>query len=405
MWPAKNPLVNRTNSLIITGDSITGRGSSTGGVVKYYNTNGMWTPALIRLGQRLNLIANTGVGGRSSIATADAFAADVINNSLGRPGYVGIQVGTNDTTADDTIGSLRRMYEAARAVGIVVIAQTLIPRLFSGYGSSQLKLQQYMDVNNWMRLYAYNNPGIILVDYYAALLNISTLTTAANGDPITSYYDPDGVHPNPTGARIMGDILFNALDPVIPKLSIGGTAGRATVSTGDTSNYLLNPWFIGVGLGTSWNSIVGPGAILGVNSKVARSDGIVGDWQRITLSGAAAITDYWQLYQRLTDSTIGLNVSDTIYAEVEFNAVAQAGVIQNLSMYVDSLTSGFLTLAAGWSNAGTNDLNTTSLSGVLRTPQITLPATAFYTTFNINMGTSIAGGATCDFARARIVKV
>lgn len=412
MWPAKNPLVNRANTLIIIGDSITAANYSTSGISTYYTSKGMWTQALIKLGQRLKLIANMGIGGQKSTTIAARFCADVINNAAGRPGYVGILAGTNDATTDDTIGSLKSMYEAARAAGIVVIAQTIMPKLFTGYASSQTLLQHFLDVNNWMRWYASNNPGIILVDYYGAMLDVSSLAHSAAGDPISTYmedYGTIGTHPNPTGARVMGDLLFAALDPFVPKVPLVVTANRSAAAvgtgTGDASNYVLNGLFFGATLATNWTSAVSAGTISGTNSKVTRTDGVVGEWQRISLSGATAISDVWQLKQAMTNSTIGLAVGDTIYAEVEVNAARSSGVIQTLALYVDSTTSGFVGLSRSWSNAGTNDLNTASLTGVLRTPPMVIPATGFYTNFVINMGTSVGGAADCDFARARIVKV
>jgi len=235
-----------------------------------WKTAGYWTHAAILLRKRI-AVHPAGVSATGLIeveANLDAYAL------TRHPAFVLIDIGTNNVrggwTSADIIAGLGRVYARIVAAGARVIATTIMPALDASTADRQVA----GSVNAWIRDNARNNPArIVLCDW-------NFLLTQANGDPIAALFDSAGVHLNSAGAFAVGTYLAAALDTVIPVVNPLFSSG-----VDDPDNILTNPLLLGsspAGRATSWTSN-------GVGyTKVARTDGIPGEWQQISFPASTA---------------------------------------------------------------------------------------------------------------------
>ena len=196
------------NTVVLFGCSLTDQNyDSTSGTPIVWQAIGYWTWANILLGQRFNVLNESGVGSNTTTLGTGRFARDVLAY---KPKYWVAECGVvndvlNSVAPATTIANLTSMYQQAYAAGIITIAPTCTPGTFN---SSQIAMWQV--VNAFIIDYCANNPGMILVDVAAAL---QSSTDGAPGATWTS----DGIHPSILGAQLMGRAYYEVLDPIIPK--------------------------------------------------------------------------------------------------------------------------------------------------------------------------------------------
>lgn len=251
----------------------------------------VWANAL--LGQRIKVIHNAAVGGTTTStmrATLDAAL------SYGAALYA-VLGGTNDVasgtiTTDKSIENLWRIYEKIRATGATVLCFAEYPA--SGVYTTTAKKEAIFKINRAIRDYAYDNDRCIFINGHEALVD----PTSATGDELTAY-SYDGIHLSTQGAIQLGRYVANALDPVLPKQRPVMTSLADVISsTNETGNIVVNGMMNGIvgvesGLGMSgdtadgWTLQLVTGAATVTSSKVARTDGVPGFWQRLTISGSA----------------------------------------------------------------------------------------------------------------------
>lgn len=275
------------NTIVLLGDSITNQNS-------FYqddsNTEdrGYFDWANAFLGQRFKVIKNAGIGGNRTDQMLARIDVDVI--SL-KPAwcmlYGGINDITNDFNADVAFANLKAMYQKLLDNNIKVIGATITPSVNI---NTIARKTEYFKLNKLIRQYALENPNIIVTDFAAAYID----ATNTNPVPITNT-TVDGVHPSAYGASLMGKILADTLQSIIPFVPL------FTNSNNDPDVKNPNAMMIGTGgtLGTgvtgsiagNWlTSIGGSGVGTMVGSKVARADGMPGEWQQLVLSGGDANT-------------------------------------------------------------------------------------------------------------------
>jgi lysophospholipase L1-like esterase len=183
----------------------------------------------------------------SGTTTQDVIAAQVPRAKLLRANWWSVQIGTNDLTllaGDSYISICRRIEIIVREGlenGVKVILWTIPPRaqanwlIFGGNivskGSTIARQKQkQMAVNAWMRRFAQETPGVVLVDPYNELVD------PANADGGWKVgYSTDGIHWNSAGAYIAGRVFAATLAPFVKP------AITSTISLTDTYSAIDNP--------------------------------------------------------------------------------------------------------------------------------------------------------------------
>jgi lysophospholipase L1-like esterase len=294
----------REASVVLLGDSITaanilypGAGWANGAA------RGYWSHANMLLRNRLLLLANAGVGGNTTAMILARVGSDVLPYS---PGVCVVQGGGNDITTDAAststiIANLTAIYQQLGQAGILVVATTVLP---SVNVNTVARRQQLVDVNYFIQNYATQNSGVVLCDWYSRVANATT------GDPLAAAVF-DGVHPTQFGAYLIGQQLAATLSPLFP------IRDPLPFSNGEVGG-LPNPMMIGntAGVATSVTIAALSGSPTMTPTKVARTDGLQGEWQQIVISGG---TDGVYVQQRMTPDTGGgyFSVGDWVYAVCE----------------------------------------------------------------------------------------
>ena len=126
------------------------------------------------------------------------FEQDVIGL---HPRVVHILIGTNDiagnagpTTYQNIQNNIVAMVALARANRIVVVLGTIPPSSDFPWRPGMNPAPKIIHMNDWIRGYA-RHEHLVVADYHAALHN------PAGG--FRADWTVDGVHPNPTGFKIM----------------------------------------------------------------------------------------------------------------------------------------------------------------------------------------------------------
>lgn len=325
----------------------------------YNHSQGLFTWANISLGGRLTLVRNAGVAGNTT-----AQMLDRVSNITGLavvPDYCVVLGGTNDMLTDvpsaTTISNLTAIYEALQEKRITVVACTT-PPVFSATQSRRLAQDE---VNNWIRDRR-EQPGFIVCDWAGRWAD-ATVGGARTG------LSTDGVHPTALGAGALGKMLADAMRPYI-----GGSLSSLPAQNADETNAMLNGMMTGTGgglgagcvgsLATSWlaGRLSGTGTL--TLAKVARTDGIAGEWQSYTLSGTASTYIVYQ--DRLSIAAAG----QKWLAECEFDSLAPAG---GMTRFILQLVSGTANTFSPYQGLTIGQPYPTDVAaGVIRTPPLTV---------------------------------
>jgi lysophospholipase L1-like esterase len=304
---------------IIMGDSIAAQNGgprldATNLPVDPYQTlyaRGPFVWANLILGQRWTIIANAGWGGQRTDQVLARFDEAVIARL---PGWVLINCGTNDVSqsrpAADIIANWTAMFEKGAAAGIRVVACTITSQ--SGFDTTKLGVLN--EANAWLRRYARNHPNVIVAE------TNEVIADPTSGVPLAGR-TVDGTHPSQDGAALMGLAIADAVDRALTPIPIGVTAA-------DPLNLSPNPTMKGAsgsatGFATASGSFADGFTVFAGNSadtvtgtKVARTDGVPGEWQQLDVATTTVAAN-------VQSATIALPASitpgtDTAWAEWEF---------------------------------------------------------------------------------------
>lgn len=392
------------NTIALLGDSITAVTTETNGVFTSRSSRGFYTWAMQRLGYRLRLVSRTGTntGGVSSNTTAAMLArlqADILDL---KPGYVHVLAGVNDIMGvlprATTIQNLTDIYDRIEAAGSRLILGTITPL---GNPRTDAMRDNLEAINQWIREQARTRPGVILVDYHAALAGADGQWRATG-----NAWSHDGIHPATGGAMRMGEALADALRPFVPAAPFLPSSNRDSslaIATSTVPNLITNPMMTGTTgalgtsgatgqLATSWSltSYQGGGSTTAATlSKVNRTDDQPGVWQQITSTATTAQVRVQQDF----NTSANLQPGDRLVGSIEYelqDVTALALVRVQLLSYDAN---------AGWANRGTvadpamesADASTIPFSklpakGVLHTPPLTYASNATGLNFAIDFG-------------------
>lgn len=177
-------------TLMAIGDSITANGGNFFDLSLSYAFH-----AHVLTKGRFVWLGNAATGGFTPEQVRDIHLPEVIAK---KPTYCVVLAGQNNKTQ---LTAIQQTWEALLDAGITPILCTNVPT--GGYGDiTDVKLNQFV------RHYALNH-GLPLVDFNKALIN-----------PADGYFRaglaPDGVHPSLAGTKIMGQVLADVLEKLIP---------------------------------------------------------------------------------------------------------------------------------------------------------------------------------------------
>jgi len=149
-------------------------------------------------------VLNRGVNGERSDQIAARIGRDAIDVS---PAVVIIIAGVNDVYQGRAVAhvtaELRAMYDRAAHAGIRVVAGTIVP-----YNTATADQNDRMHrINDWVHRQVQSDPGVAFVDTRAA--------AAASDNRDRLAESPDGLHPSPTGYRLMADAIRPVLEGVL----------------------------------------------------------------------------------------------------------------------------------------------------------------------------------------------
>lgn len=313
----------------LLGDSITytNTPTSSGDI-----NRGYWHWAQAISGFRAYCGAYAGVGGNVTSQMLGRLNADIITPLLaysGRDLYCIVVGGVNDSVNDADIiatatDNLTQIYNELIAAGITPIACTITPTTSASTAQRQAN---WIGINNWLRSYCPAN-GITLCDNIAACLDGSY--PPAGTPTWKSGYTHDGVHPTAAGGLAIAQSIATALASLLPTVT-HFNAGTATFAGRILANHAMT------GTGGSLGS-GGSGAVAdswqvsnGVASKVARSDGVAGEWQVLEI-GAASV--------RLNpgtsvDVSSGFAVGQRVVGQVELYCVDDWDTITQLHLLLE----------------------------------------------------------------------
>lgn len=357
------------NSIILFGDSI-----SLANEV-HPTDNGFFNWANVLFRHKFKVIRNTGVGGNTTTQMLARLNTDVIAY---RPRWVCVLGGANDIVGDvgaDTIyNNLVSICSILRGCGINVILCTITP---TSSMNSEARTTVYDTVNTNLRAYAAANPKIVFADIGEEYRN----TGSAYAIPLDTYTH-DGTHPSALGAGVLGlkmyaDIKDHSLVEKAPTFAVLPT-------TNDTGNQIYfnvycNPLMTGT---TGWKTAPAAGTVAtgwvvsggGTWSKVARTDGLPGEWQQVVIGdeGLATLAQY--------DVTDKFSVGDTIYSQIEIESDDNWTDPSAFTLYLAALnaSNSVLVSAQGLGHSaggGSGSVIINPRFGVVRTAPIVIPAT------------------------------
>lgn len=323
---------------------------------------GMYAWANWFLGHPFKFVGNAGVPGDTTammLARIDAMLA--IPSDI-----VAVQGGANDWTdgvtnsrtgaqeAAITIANLTAIYARIVAAGKTLLVLTVHSRstMNSADGKAYLSI-----VNRWILDYARATPGVLHAD------TCSVMTDSATGVPYNPlpagagfFPTADGTHPNNLGAMMLGQVIAKALTPLVRSVNVFSTNGNS-----DPFNFSRNASMTGT-TGTVANGVTGTaatqvtvntssGTAVAAASKVARTDGLPGEWQRVVI-GPANTAPMLISISILWDATgaNGVKPGDKLLIAAEVRTTTLTGVSLFACGFRGSSGATAQDLIGAWSN-------------------------------------------------------
>lgn len=179
--------------LVLMGDSHLDRGHYVSTIAEAYTAVSPMHWAQVLSGQRLTLVADYAVGGKTTQQILDEQLPNVL---AAQPDIVMLCGGTNDVAVANltdpaiTIANIEATWAALTGRGITVLTWTIpvYDPAVGGYTDAEKVLLK--TVNHWMRRSVARYPGVVLVDAYA----LGVDPASATGDQKAGYLLADYTH-------------------------------------------------------------------------------------------------------------------------------------------------------------------------------------------------------------------
>lgn len=315
-------------------------------------------------------------------------------------GFV-IDYATNDAAENDTlanmqaemIAALDQVYSKSRAKKGVVLGGCPFR---SGFSAAQSEIMDAF--NRWLpgALKAY--PGVVARFPWQRMINDAG--TGGNSLMINA----DNVHPSDPAAQYAGKDLFDYFDRVLPGTPWDFGSGVGVFSaTNPGGNRILNPNPAGNNSGqpTTFGTLSVHASGTATPTKVARTDGVAGEWARIT--GGASADNISHSYTISNSAFVSPPANgDVLQAFVEVRVTGSAQMVPLLLL--TELKNGSV---VAWSRVNSSSDNkslqmTEQWIGVIATPPYVWSDTAGTPTIDLRIGQRLnngASGAILDIGR------
>lgn len=344
------------------------------------------------LGQAFRIVKNVGVGGQRMQDFAARVPADVDAYS---PNWVIGTGGVNDIGQGRTTAQIIADFTALfnlliTARGYRVSWNTIT--YVTDWTNAQNRVQT--EVNHWLRTEAPSLwPNLVVCDVAAAV-----------DDPSLGYvsdWRSDSTHPAAGGAFRIGRAMAAALRPFAPTAPPILESRNGSNSMNLITNARFNNPASGVGAG--WSG----GGTNAVHSQVARTDGVPGVWQRMTITSEGAAT--------LTLGNVAIDTAkvtpgvDVVRLAVEVNVAgllaAPTALTQRFNarvQFYDASNALLKQMDGAYADGSYKALYVTDPGrGILATPEFLIPATATKWTVSL----SAVGTGVFDWDRPTLAKV
>lgn len=343
------------------------------------------THALVMLRHRMRWLVNGGVGGDTTammLARTDGLLA---LNPGWLIGFGAINSVNADVPSATIISDLTQIFDKCAAKGVRVVWGT---DWISGGTNTAAKKRAAAEVNNWLRGQAVTRPNFYLAEYAAIMGDTETgIIPAALGQ--------DLLHQDAPGAHRMAQELVRILDPLVPR------SDRLLSYNADPTNYLINGMFTGSvsGVATSWTKGASTTATY---AKVARTDGLAGEWQQVTCTAETGSSLQQQVALSTTDLVSGIE----IYADIEFETDAAGWDATELCLQLQTVggdggsTTNSKVVADMYRAASQPLAQPRIASGVMRTPVLRIGPGATH----LQLSTRLRGSGVYRVSRARIAR-
>ncbi len=359
------------------------------------------------------------LAGANDIFTAANFgvSGDKLSGMLARvgsvisynPDVVFFLGGTNDLTdvnrtSAQMIADATSIFEQLTSRGIRVFAMPILPRsVWSTLSSPQIIVarQRQYTFNNWLRNYSKTNHLVVLADPTPYLID----RTSATGDPIATHFK-DGLHPNPSGAYIIGRTLWDVASAYYP---LGSAKSFSVADVYDatelvTGNLLTNASMSGTAgvAGSGASGVFADGytcsrssgsKILALGSKGATAiDGTPGTYQQIVISSAdtlGAVNEKINFTQTTAISSSNYAAGDVLQAGGELEILNASGKWIGIRPHI-IITAGGLQHTVADMDRFTDPqyMPLTNVIGNFETPIFTVPASPTEINFRLEMSMS-----------------
>lgn len=263
-------------------------------------------------------------------------------------------------------------------------------------GFSTAKAEIADAFNRWLpgALKAY--PGVVARFPWQRLINDAG--TAAN----TLMMNADNVHPSDPAAQFAGKDLFDYFDRVLPGTPWDFGAGVGVFSaTNPGGNRLLNPNPAGNNSGqpTAWGTLSVGANGTATPSKVARTDGVAGEWARIT--GTSTADNVVNTYTVPQAAFVGVPaIGDVVQVFVEVRLSGAFQMVPQLQ-FTDN-KGGAIVWSRVNSSSDLKSLQMTDWVGVIASPPYVMSDTAGTPETDLRIGQRLnngASGAILDIGR------
>lgn len=266
----------------------------------------------------------------------------------------------------------------------------------TGFSTAQAEIADAF--NRWLpgALKAY--PGVVARFPWQRLINDAG--TAAN----TAMMNADNVHPSDPAAQFAGKDLFDYFDRVLPGTPWNFGSGVGVFSaTNPGGNRILNPNPAGNNSGqpTTFGTLSVHASGSATPTKVARTDGVAGEWARITGSASADNISHSYTISNAAFVSPPAN-GDVVQAFVEVRVSGAAQMVPLLLL--TELKNGAV---VAWSRVNSSsDVKSLQMTsewiGVIATPPYVWSDTAGARTIDLRVGMRLnngASGAILDIGR------
>jgi len=335
-------------------------------------------------------------------------AADISSLPPNLSGIV-FDCNTNDVQSNRTLAQMQAdaidILNRLMAVGVPVYV-TADPPFRSEWNADSAKRQTAAAYAMWLQSYCATLPRAVFVPMWDSMI-------PASGTSIrTAFAATDLVHPGGAAGQLAGYALWRAMGSPIDRGPNFGSSDSANSATNPNGSYLVTPYLNGSNAltGTGYSGNFANNVTPSVNNstlvgaKVARTDGIAGEWEEATFTSTA---DGGNVI--LQDGTAAFVAGrfPAAYSRVQLFCEIE---VQGSQLAPDARTAitapsvRYARSTVNSNNAG--PLAMTTYSGVLATaPLLILPTDTQMQLQRYGVGTATTSGAKVRWGRQVLVTV